>query len=131
MGLFDRFEKRRAQKREDEEDAKLKLARNGLANAFDEEAERLNDGKPIEFGSARAEVSPATREAKDLGSFVRKLEPHDPRLGEAALFAKAGLLKPLDDRCKEVLSEPWPGGFDPDAKLAAAIKALHESLVKE
>ena len=38
------------------------------------------------------------------------------------------MLKPLDDRCREVLSKPWSGGFDPDAKLAAAIKVLHESV---
>ncbi|MHB8060667.1 MAG: hypothetical protein ACYDHO_07545, partial [Gaiellaceae bacterium] len=120
--MFDRFEKRRTEKREDAELARLKIAKDALARAFDEEAERLNGGKQIEYGSARAEVSPAIREAKDLGSFVRRLDPHDPRIAEAALFAKAGLLNPLDDRCREVLSEGWPGGFDPDAKLVAAVK---------
>lgn len=128
MGLLDQFKKRRAQKHDDEDVARLKLARNALAMAFDEEAVRLNDGKAIEYGSGRAEVSPTVREAKDLASFVRKLEPRDPRIEEAALFEKARLLTPLDDHCHEVLSEPWQGGFDPDAKLVAAVKALHESL---
>ena len=131
MSLLDRFEKRRAQKHEAGEDAKLKVARNTLARAFDAEAERLNGGKPIEFGSSRAAVSPATKEAKDLASFVRRLEPRDPRIEDAMLFEKAGLLVPLADPAREVLSEPWPGGFDADAKLAAAIKALQESQVSE
>ncbi|MGC9975021.1 MAG: hypothetical protein ABSC36_06515, partial [Gaiellaceae bacterium] len=99
--------------------------------AFDEEAEKLNGGRTIEFGSARAEVSQATREAKDLGSYVRRLEPRDPRIEEAALFNKAGLLSPLDERACAVLGELWPGGFDADAKLKAAVKALHESRVSK
>ena len=128
MGLLDRFEKRRALKHEEAETAKLKIAKDSLARAFDEEAERLNGGKALEYGSSRVEVSPEIKEAKDLGSFVRKLDPRDPRLEEVKLFEQAGLLKPLDDRCREVLSKPWSGGFDPDAKLAAAIKVLHESV---
>jgi hypothetical protein len=126
MGLWDRFEKRRASQRVADEDAKLKLARNALARAFDEEAERLNGGKMIEFGSTRAEVSPAVREAKDLGSYVRKLTPRDPRVEEIRSFENAGLLTQLDDRVREVLAKAWPGGFDADAKLAAAMKALRE-----
>jgi hypothetical protein len=127
MGLWDRFEKRRASQRVADEDAKLKLARNALARALDEEAERLNGGKMIEYGSTRADVSPPIREAKDLGSYVRKLPPRDPRIEEAQTFADAGLLSPLDDRAREVLAQAWPGGFDADAKLAAAMKALRES----
>ncbi len=127
MSLWNRFAERLARRREADEDAKLKLARNALARAFDTEAERLNGGKMIEYGSTRAEVSPAIREAKDLGSYVRKLAPRDPRIEDALLFEEAGLLTPLDDRARAVLAEPWPGGFDGDAKLAAAIKALHES----
>ena len=72
-------------------------------------------------------MSPPIREAKDLGSYVRKLPPRDPRIEEAQTFADAGLLSPLDDRAREVLAQAWPGGFDADAKLAAAMKALRES----
>ena len=127
MNLWKRFKVRLARRRLADEDAKLKVARNALARAFDLEAERLNGGKMIEYGSTRAEVSPAIREAKDLGSFVRKLDPRDPRLEEVQEFAEAGLLAPLDDRARKVFEEPWPGGFDADAKLDAALKALHES----
>lgn len=127
MNLWSRFEKRLARRREADEDAKLKIASSALARAFDDEAERLNDGKIIEYGSTRAEVSPAAREAKDLASYVRKLPLRDPRIEEALPLEQAGLLTPLDDRARKVLDEPWPGGFDADAKLAAAIKALHES----
>ncbi|MGC9974915.1 MAG: hypothetical protein ABSC36_05970, partial [Gaiellaceae bacterium] len=69
--MFYQFENLLARRRGGGEDEKLKLARNALARAFDEEAEKLNGGRTIEFGSARAEVSQATREAKDLGSYVR------------------------------------------------------------
>ena len=131
MNLWKRFKDRLARRRLADEDAKLKVARNALARAFDLEAERLNGGKMIEYGSARAEVSPAIREAKDLGSFVRKLDPRDSRLEEVQKFADAGLLIPLDDRARKVFEEPWPGGFDADAKLDAALKALHESRPSE
>ena len=127
MNVWSRFEKRLERRREAAEDARLKLTRNALARAFDLEAERLNDGKMIEFGSNRAEVSPAAREAKDLASYVRKLPVRDPRVEEVRLFQEAGLLTPLDERARKVLDEAWPGGFDPDAKLAAAVKALHKS----
>jgi len=127
MGLWNFFEERLARRREADEDARLKLTRNALARAFDVEAERLNGGRMLEYGSNRAEVSPAAREAKDLASYVRKLPPRDPRIEEVHLFEEAGLLTPLDERVRKVLDEAWPGGFDPDAKLAAAVKALHES----
>ncbi|MGA9761421.1 MAG: hypothetical protein WBQ14_03265 [Gaiellaceae bacterium] len=127
MGLWDRFEKKRARQRVADEDARLKLARNTLARAFDEEAERLNGGKMIEYGSTRAQVIPAAREAKDLASFVRKLAPRDPRVQEIRSLEQAGLLAPLDESARAVLDEAWPGGFDADAKLAAAMKALRES----
>ncbi len=127
MGLLYRFENLLARRSGGGEDEKLKLARNALARAFDEEAEKLNGGRAIEFGSARAEVSPATREAKDLASYVRRLEPGDPSIEEAPLFNKAGLLSPLDERACAVLNEPWPGGFDADAKLKATVKALHDA----
>jgi len=131
MSLWNRFEERRARNRTADEDARLKLARNALARALDEEAESLNGGMMIEYGSTRAEVSPPIREAKDLGSYVRKLPPRDPRIEEAQTFADAGLLSPLDDRARKVLAEPWPGGFDPDAKLAAVIKVLREARPSE
>jgi hypothetical protein len=131
MNLWKRFKVRLARRRLADEDAKLKVARNALARAFDLEAERLNGGKMIEYGSTRAEVSPAIREAKDLGSFVRKLDPRDPRLEEVQEFAEAGLLSPLDDRARKVFEQPWPGGFDADAKLDAALKALRESRPSE
>jgi hypothetical protein len=115
----------RVRRRVGDEDIKLKFARNALARAFDEEAERLNGGKAIEFGSMRMAVSQATREAQDLGSFVRKLDPHDPRIAEALHLSEAGLLEPLDEGTREVLDEPWPDGFDADAKLDATMKALH------
>lgn len=124
MGLLNRFQKMLARRRLADEDMKLKLARNALARAFDDEAERLNDGKMIEFGSMRAAVSPAAREAQDLGSFVRKLEPRDPRIEEALQLNNAGLLAPLGDGARKVLEKPWPKKFDPDAKLNAVIKAL-------
>jgi hypothetical protein len=127
MGLMSRLEGRRERHRVADEDAKLKIARNALARALDTEAETLNGGKMIEFGSQRAEVAPATREARDLGSYVRKLNPRDPRIGQAGEFEHAGLLTPLDEGVRKVLGEPWPGGFDPDAKLAAVVKALQES----
>lgn len=127
MNFWKRLKQRRARRRLADEDARLKVARNALARAFDLEAERLNGGRMIEYGSARAEVSPPIREAKDLGSYVRKLDPRDPRIEDAAQFDQAGLLAPLDERARKVLDEAWPGGFDPDAKLAAAVKALHES----
>lgn len=127
MGLWNRFEQKLARRRVADEDAKLKLARNALARAFDDEAEKLNGGRMIEFGSTRTGVSQATREAQDLGSYVRKLEPRDPRIEKALLFYEAGLLAPLDDRAREALDKPWPDGFDADAKLDAIIKALHES----
>ena len=50
MGLFDRFERMRVRRQVGDENIKLKFARNALARAFDEEAERLNGGKAIEFG---------------------------------------------------------------------------------
>jgi hypothetical protein len=128
MSLWDRFKERRERRRVVDEDVKLKLVRNALARAFDEEAERLNEGRPIEYGTMKPAVSQATREAQDLGSYVRKLQPRDPRIEEALLFQEAGLLTPLDDRAREVLAQPWPGGFDAEAKLDAAMKALHESL---
>lgn len=131
MSLWKRFEERLARRRAADEEAKLKIARNALARALDEEAEKLNGGKMIEFGSSRAEVSPAVREARDLGSYVRKLEPRDPRVEEALLLEEAGLFSPLDDRARKVLGEPWPGGFNADAKLGAVIKALHENRVSE
>jgi len=131
MSLWNPFAERLARRRLTDEDAKLKLARNELARAFDEESERLNGGRMIEYGSTRAEVSPATREAKDLASYVRKLEPRDPRIAEALQYEEAGLLTPLGDSVREVFNEPWPGGFDADAKLAAAIKALHDSRPSE
>jgi hypothetical protein len=127
MSLWSRFEERRARHRTADEDARLKLARNMLARALDEEAERLNGGKMIEYGSTRADVSPPIREAKDLGSFVRKLVPRDPRIQDVRSFEETGLFTPLDDRARAVLAEPWPGGFDPDAKLDATLKALRES----
>jgi hypothetical protein len=127
MGLWNRFEERLARRRVADEDMKLKLAKDALARALDDEAVRLNGGRTIEYGSTRAEVSQAVREAKDLGSYVRKLLPRDPRIEEAMLLKEAGLLTPLDDRARDVLKEPWPGGFDADAKLVAAMKALHES----
>jgi hypothetical protein len=124
MGLLNRFQKMLARRRLADEDMKLKLARNALARAFDDEAERLNSGKIIEFGSMRASVSPATREAQDLGSFVRKLEPRDPRIEAALHLHEAGLLEPLGESALKVLDEPWPDKFDPDAKLDAVINAL-------
>lgn len=127
MGLRNWFEGMRDRRRVADENIKLKLAKNALARAFDEEAERLNGGKAIEFGSMRAAVSPATREAQDLGSFVRKLDARDPRIAEALELSAAGLLEPLDDATRKVLDEPWPGGFDADAKLGAVMKALHAS----
>ncbi|MGD0167626.1 MAG: hypothetical protein ABSC51_10140 [Gaiellaceae bacterium] len=127
MSLLDRFKERRARLSLADEDVKLKIVRNALAGALDEEAEKLNDGRAIEYGSTRTKVSQATREAQDLGSYVRKLEPRDPRIEEALLFDEAGLLAPLDDRARAVLAEAWPGGFDADAKLDALMKALHES----
>ena len=127
MGLWNRFKESLARRRVADENVKLKIARDALARAFDEEAEQLNGGKMIEFGSTRTEVSQATREAQDLGSYVRKLEPRDPRIEEALLFHEAGLLAPLNDRAREVLDKPCPGGFDADAKLDAIMKALHES----
>jgi hypothetical protein len=131
MGLWKRFEEGRARRRTAGEDARLKIARNALATAFDVEAERLNGGKMIEYGSSRAEVSPAIQEAKDLGSYVRRLDPRDPRIEEASQFEEAGLLTPLDDSARKVLAEAWPGGFDADAKLAAAVKVLHERRASE
>jgi hypothetical protein len=127
MALWNRFEERLARRRAADEDAKLKLARNALARAFDDEAERLNGGKMIEYGSSRAEVSEATKEAKDLASYVRKLPLHDPRIEEALQLKEAESLTPFPDKVREVLAEPWPGGFDPEAKLAAATQALRES----
>jgi hypothetical protein len=127
MGLLYRFENLLARRSASGEDEKRRVARDALARAFDEEAEKLNGGRMIEYGSARAEVSPATREAKDLGSCVRRLEPGDPRIEEATLFNKAGLLSPLDERACAVLGEPWPGGFDADAKLKATMQALHDA----
>jgi len=125
MGLLDRFERMRVRRRVGDENIRLKFARNALARAFDEEAERLNGGKAIEFGSMRMAVSQATREAQDLGSFVRKLDPHDPRITDALHLNEAGLLEPLDEGAREVLDAPWPDGFDADAKLDATMKALH------
>jgi len=131
MSLWSRFEEKRARHRLEDDDAKLKTARNALAMAFDLEAEVLNGGKMIEYGSSRAEVEPAVREAKDLGSFTRKLVPNDPRIADAGRFASAGLLSPLDEGARKVLAEPWPGGFDPEAKLAAVMKALQEALTSK
>jgi hypothetical protein len=127
MGLWKRFEERLAQRRVADEDEKLKIARNALARAFDDEAVKLNGGATIEYGSMRTAVSPATREAKDLASYVRKLDPRDERIEEALQFEEAGLLVPLDESARKVLGEAWPGGFDPIDKLAAVMKALHES----
>ena len=127
MGLWNRFQEWLARRSVADEDVKLKLAKNALAGAFDDEAEQLNGGKMIGFGSNTTEVSQATREAQDLGSYVRKLQPRDPRIEEALQFREAGLLTPLDDRARAVLAKPWPGGFDPDAKLDAVMKALHKS----
>ncbi|MGD0273789.1 MAG: hypothetical protein ABSB96_08690 [Gaiellaceae bacterium] len=127
MGLWNRFKEWLARRSVADEDIKLKLARNAFARALDEEAERLNDGKMIAYGSTKADVSQPVREAQDLGSFVRKLEPRDPRIEDALLFQHAGLLTPLDERAREVLAKPWPGGFDAEAKLDAVTKALHES----
>jgi hypothetical protein len=127
MGLWNRFKEWLGRRSVADEDAKLKLARNALAGAFDNEAEQLNSGRMIGFGSTKTDVSQATQEAQDLGSHVRKLEPRDPHIEEALLFHEAGLLAPLDDRAREVLAKPWPDGFDADAKLDAVMKALHES----
>jgi hypothetical protein len=127
MSLSDRFRNWLERRRVIDEDEKLKLAKNALAQAFDDESERLNGGRIIGYGSTRTPVSEAVQEAQDLGSFVRKLRPRDPRIKEALLFQEAGLLRPLDDRAREVLAEPWPGGFDAEAKLKAAIKALRKS----
>jgi len=126
MGLWNRFQDRLTRRRVADADAKLKVARNALARAFDLEAEKLNGGRMIEYGSNRAEVSPAVREAKDLGSYVRKLEPRDERIEKALQFEEAGLLSPLDESARKVLAEAWPGGFDPIDKLAAVMKALNE-----
>ena len=131
MSLWSRFQDRLARRRGASEDAKLKIAVSALARAFDDEAERLNDGKIIEYGSTRAEVIPAAREAKDLASYVRKLPLHDPHIKEALQFEQAGLLTPLDDRARKVLGEPWPGGFDAGAKLVAAMTALREGQAGE
>lgn len=127
MGLWNRFKEWLERRRVADEDAELKLAKNALAQALDDESERLNGGRIIGYGSTRVQVSQAVQEAQDLGSYVRKLRPRDPRIEEALLFHEAGLLTPLDDRAREVLAKPWPGGFDADAKLNAAMKALHES----
>jgi len=48
MSLWKRFEERLARRRAADEGAKLKIARNALARALDEEAEKLNGGKMIE-----------------------------------------------------------------------------------
>jgi hypothetical protein len=127
MGLWNRFEEWLTRRRVADEDAELKLARNALARAFDDEAERLNGGRVIGFGTTKTAVSQATQEAQDLGSYVRKLAPRDPRIEDALRLHEAGLLTPLDDRAREVLAKPWSDGFDAGAKLDAAIKALHES----
>jgi hypothetical protein len=126
--MLNRFKESRARRGVDNEDAKLKIARNVLAGALDGEAEKLNSGKVIGYGSSKTAVSEATREAQDLGTYVRKLEPRDSRIEEALRFHEAGLLAPLDDRAREVLAKPWPKGFNADAKLDAVMKALHESL---
>lgn len=129
MGLWNRFMEGHARRGLADEDAKLKIVRDALARALDDEAEQLNDGRMIGYGSAKANLSQAPREAQDLGSFVRKLEPRDRRLEEALSLHEAGLFPPLDDRAREVLAKPWPDGFDADAKLDAVMKALHESRV--
>jgi len=89
MDPLNRIKEWLAQRRVADEDIKLKLARNALASAFDIEAERLNDGRMIPYGSTKSDVSETAREAQDLGSFVRKLDPRDPRIGDAVLFQEA------------------------------------------
>lgn len=127
MSPMNRIKKWLAQRRVADEDIKLKLARNALARAFDEEAQRLNGGRTISYGSTKTDVSKPVREAQDLGSFVRKLDPRDPRIEDVLLFQEAGLLTPLADSAREVLAKPWPKGFDADAKLKAVTKALRDS----
>lgn len=125
MALWSGITDRLARRRVADEDAALKLARDALARAFDDEAERLNDGRALGYGHLKTDASQAAREAQDLGSFVRKLDPRDPRIEEALEFQKAGLLSPLDESARQVLVDAWPGEFNAGAKLEAAVKALH------
>lgn len=127
MGPLDALKNKLARRSLDNENLKLKLARNALARALDDEAERLNGGKALAYGSMKAPVGEAAQEAQDLGSYVRKLDPRDRRIEQALEDQEAGLLTPLADEARKVLAEPWPGGFDADAKLDAVIKALHTS----
>ncbi len=127
MGLWDLLLNRVARWRAADADAALKLARNSLAIAFDDEAERLNGGKALGYGHLKTDATKEALEAQEVGSFIRKLDPDDPRIEEALKFQEAGLLTPLTESARKVLAEPWPGGFDAEAKFNAAMKALHES----
>ena len=128
MGIWSWFMNSRARHGETSEDARLKAARNALAGALDDESVRLNDGAAVGYGAAKAIVSQVAREAQDLGSYVRGLDPQDSRIEEALRFHEKGLLTPFGDRAREVLATPWVDGFDANAKLDAVVKALHESL---